>query len=389
MSRVLIPIGEGEMQSTNGRLVFVAKSLASKGHTIDIITYSKSVFNFASDVLKDHKTVRAIHVNNQPLNYYHIPSLVNTFIKLTYDMYLPQTDLKLYKVTAFDDFRGHIASFTYPAIDLSAYDMVLLPIPSIEIPPMNDCDIFYSTVCFYAKDKKIPIIGLQVFPVIQTPPIFLTVVDYLIIKETYELDFLREYGFDLDRAFVLNYDKEAYFVSTVEDKYLDFLLEPIVEVPKEELAILIINHPRLRFCIREILEVAGALNIPKTVFLLKRKFVIRELSEDDIIRDLFMDDIKKIKGRAFIMESDAKSNLLMISDIIISPSYLSTLGFASNYNKLSIVYNPLNDKDIFQKGVTFINDKETLRKALLQGYERKRAIVSLSDILAAIARRRG
>ncbi|MBF0592825.1 MAG: hypothetical protein HQL02_12130, partial [Nitrospirae bacterium] len=48
-----------------------------------------------------------------------------------------------------------------------------------------------------------------------------------------------------------------------------------------------------------------------------------------------------------------------------------------------------NDKDIFQKGVTFINDKETLRKALLQGYERKRAIVSLSDILAAIARRRG
>ncbi|KJU82546.1 hypothetical protein MBAV_005260, partial [Candidatus Magnetobacterium bavaricum] len=78
------------MQSTNGRLVFIARALASKGHTIDIITYSKSVFNFAGDVLKDHKTVRAIHVSSQPLNYYHIPSLVNTFIKLTtYTRLLP------------------------------------------------------------------------------------------------------------------------------------------------------------------------------------------------------------------------------------------------------------------------------------------------------------
>ncbi|MBF0316721.1 MAG: hypothetical protein HQL04_00975 [Nitrospirae bacterium] len=388
MSRLLIPLGEGEMQSTNGRLVFVAKALASRGHTIDIITYSKSVFNFVGDVLKDHKAIRAIHVGSQPLNYYHIPSLVNTFIKLTYDMCLPQTDLKLYKVTAFDDFRGHISSFTYPAIDLSGYDMVLLPIPSIEIPPLNDCDIFYSTVCFYAKDKKIPIIGLQVFPVIQTPPIFLTVVDYLVIKEDYEREFLNGYGFDQERAFVLNYDRDAYLVNTVEDKYLDFLLDPVVEVSKEELAILVINHPRLRFCIREIIEVVGALNIPKTLFLLKRKFVIRELSEDDIIRDLFMDDIRKVKGRSFIMDSDAKSNLLMISDIIISPSYLSTLGFASNYNKLSIVYNPLNDKDVSQRGVTFISDKETLKKTVMQAYERKRAIVSLSDIVAVVGRRR-
>ncbi|MBF0608528.1 MAG: hypothetical protein SFH39_13370 [Candidatus Magnetobacterium sp. LHC-1] len=388
MSKLLLPLGEGEMQSTNGRLVFIARSLAARGHSIDVITYSKSVFNFAGDVLKDHKNIRAIHVGSQPLNYYHIPSLVNTFIKLTYDMHLPQTDLKLYKVTAFDDFRGHISSFTYPAIDLSAYDMVLLPIPSIEIPPLNDCDIFYSTVCFYAKDKKIPIIGLQVFPVIQTPPIFFRVVDYLIIKEEYEREFLEGYGFDTTRAFVLNYDSEAYFADTVEDKYLDFLLEPIVEVPKEELAILVINHPRLRFCIREIIEVVGALNIPKTLFLLKRKFVIRELSEDDIIRDLFMDAIKRVKGRSFIMESDAKSNLLMISDVIISPSYLSTLGFASKYNKLSIVYNPLNDKEVFQKGVTFINDKETLKRAVLQGYENKRSVTSVSDIVAMVGKRR-
>ncbi|MBF0344891.1 MAG: hypothetical protein HQL06_11750 [Nitrospirae bacterium] len=387
MSKMLIPLGEGEMQATNGRLIFVAKTLAVKGHTIDIITYSKSVFNFASDVLKEVKSTRVIHVSNQPLNYHHIPSLVNTFIKLTYDMYLPQTDLKLYKVTAFDDFRGHIASFTYPEVDLSAYNMVLLPIPSIEIPPLNDSDIFYSTVCFYAKDNKIPIIGLQVFPVIQTPPIFLTVIDYLIIKEEYEKEFLKEYGFDLDKAFVLNYDMETYFVNTVEDKYLDFLLDPIVEVPKEELAILVINHPRLRFCVKDILEVIGPMNIPKTLFFLKRKFVIRELSEEEIINDLFIDDIKKVKGRSFVMESDAKGNLLMISDIIISPSYLSTLGFAADYNKLCIVYNPLNDKGIFEKNVTFISSKEALRKMVMLGYEKKKLLVCLSDIITSVARR--
>ncbi|MCG6551686.1 MAG: hypothetical protein L7F77_05115 [Candidatus Magnetominusculus sp. LBB02] len=384
-AKVLIPIGENELKGTNGRLLFIARSMNLKGIAVDVLTYSRSVYEFSVELFKEIPAVKTKIIQPNPIHLDHIASLVNTFIKLTYDMYIPNTDMKLYKVTAFDDFRGHVATFTYPGMDISSYDAVMLPIPSTEIPPLADCDIFYSTMCFYAKEQGVPIVGIQIFPAIQTPPLFLWTVDYIIIKHEWEKEYLKEYGFDLSKTFLLDYENEAYYIDTIEDRYMDSLLNPNIHLPKEELVILLINHPRLRFCVKEALETINELNMPKTVFFMKRKFVIRELSEDDVINDFFMNDIKKIKGRSYIMEPDSKGDLIMLCDVIISPAYLTTLGFASEYGKLSIVYNPIYEKKDFQRDVTFVNNKAMLRESLDNCYKKKQAKLSFPDIVKNIA----
>ncbi|MBF0564271.1 MAG: hypothetical protein HQK89_03415 [Nitrospirae bacterium] len=383
MSKILLPACESELQATGGRLLYIARALLLKGHQVDIMTYSASIFNFARDLYKNAAGLKAILVGNKTLNFEHVTSMVNTYIKLTYNLMLPQTDLKLYKVTAFDDFRGHLVNFSYPDIDVSPYQVVILPMPSIEMPPLSDADIFVTTVCFHARSKKIPIIGIHVFPVTQTAPIYLKTIDYVVIKEEWEKAYLEEYGFDRKRTYTLNYAPEEYFVSPIEDRYLDSVLNPPLYIPKEELAVMIINHPRLRFCIKEILEVVGPLEIPKTVFFLKRKFVVRELSEEDLINGMYMADIKKIKGRHMIVESDNKGSVILNADVIISPSYLSTLGFASGYGKHSIVYNPLIDKHAVQPKVTYVKSKKELMSVLLAAYEKKKSRTSLPDVIEA------
>lgn len=385
MLKVLIPVGENELKGTNGRLLYMARAMAMKGIAVDVLSYSRSVYDFSLELNKDVQSVRTNIISANPIAVDHIASLVNTYIKLTYDMYIPDTDMKLYKVTAFDDFRGHVATFTYPPVDLTQYTAVMLPIPSTEVPPLVDCDIFYSTMCFYAREQGVPVVGIQMFPAIQTPPIFLKTIDYIIIKYEWEKEYLKEYGFDLSKAFILDYEQEAYYIDTIEDKYMDSLLNPSIYLPKEELVILLINHPRLRFCVKEALEVINELNMPKTVFFMKRKFVIRELSEDDVINDFFMSEIKKIKGRSFIMEPDSKGDLIMLCDVIISPAYLTTLGFASEYGKLSIVYNPIYEKKDFQRDVAFVNNKESLKAALLECFKKKQSKLSFSDIVKGIA----
>jgi hypothetical protein len=384
MARILLPASENELQATGGRLLYIARSLLLNGHQVDVMTYSPSVFNYAKDLYKNTPGMRAILTGAKSMNFEHVTSMVNTYIKLTYNLMLPQTDLKLYKVTAFDDFRGHLVNFSYPDIDLTPYQMVILPLPSLEMPPLADNDIFITTVCFHARGKKIPIIGIHVFPVTQTAPIYLKTIDYVIIKKEWETRYLEEYGFDLKRTYTLTYGPDEYFTSPIEDRYQDSVLNPPVYIPKEELAVMIINHPRLRFCVKEILEVVGPLEIPKTVFFQKRKFVIRELSEEDLIDEMYSSDIKKIKGRHMMVESDNKGNVLLNADVIISPSYLSTLEFTSRYGKLPIVYNPLIEKHSLQPGVTYVRSKGELRNTLISAYENKKRQVSVLDVVEAV-----
>ncbi|MEO5355821.1 MAG: hypothetical protein H7844_00805 [Nitrospirae bacterium YQR-1] len=386
--KVLLPIGETELQATSGRLLHIAKTLALEGISVDVITYSESIKEFSLELFKEMKAVTTIRIESEPTHYHHVTSLVNTFIKLTYEIYLPETELKFYKMTAFDDFRGHIANFTYPEIDFVPYSAVIFPIPSNEIPPLPDADIFYSTICFYARENKVPIVGIQLYPVVQTPPIYYSAMDYLILKHDWERDMLKEFAYDLNKVFVVTYNHEGYFFSTIEDKYLDTLLNPGIYIPKHELSIMLINHPRLRFCVSDALDVINELNVPTTVFFLKRKFVIRELTEDNIINDYYMPKIKKLKGRAYMMEPDSKGTLLMLSDVIISPAYLTTLGFAAGYGKLAVVYNPLVDKKLADPNATFIENKIELKAAILKHYEEKKSLISMPDIIKRVIRER-
>ncbi|KJR42797.1 hypothetical protein MCHI_001300, partial [Candidatus Magnetoovum chiemensis] len=44
-----------------------------------------------------------------------------------------------------------------------------------------------------------------------------------------------------------------------------------------------------------------------------------------------------------VIEPDNRGGFIVLSDIIISPSFVTTLEFAVEYDKLAIVYNPLSN----------------------------------------------
>lgn len=384
MKKVLFVLGDNELQATNGRLVYIARSLADRGYQVDIMGCTETVATYVSGIYKDNASVRVILAGSQMLPIEHTVSLVNTYVKLCYDMVIPHTDLKFYKVTAFDDFRGHLADFIFPGIDVTPYRAVLLPLPSVESPPLPETDIFLSTLCFHAKEKGIPLVGVQLFPLAQTPPVIMRSLDYLIVKDKRELLRLDEYRVDREKTFLLNYDKEVYYLDTTDDRYRDFTLESSISIPKNELAVLLINHHRLRFCVKEVLEVMGSLDIPRTLFFMKRKFVVRELTEEDVFKEFYLDDIKSFKFRTYVLDPDNKGAFIMLCDAIVSPAHLSTLDFAAEYGKLAVIYNPLSEENVHNEDIVCVNGKESLKKALLDLYARKQSCLGYADIFDRI-----
>jgi hypothetical protein len=380
--RALLIIGDNEMRGTNGRILRIAASLAAAGRGVDIMTESRDVHAQAVQEFKGFKGISVILAEPRNVSIEHGIALVNSFVKLTYDKFLPLTDLKLYKVTAFDDFRGHAVNFTFSDIDVSRYACVFMPLPSEEGPPSMECDIFYSTVCFFAKEKGVPVVGLEVFPMMQTPLIYLKVADYIVARSEDSRMFLESYGYPSNKILLMDCHREAYYIETIEDNYKNMLLEPGVKTGSGEFTVLVYNHHRLRICVKEILDVLDSMKLPMTVFFMKRRYVVRDVSEDDVIRDFYLDDIDRLNVtcRASIEEPDARGSLIMQSDVIISPSFLTTLEFASRYNKLSIVYNPLYRKLVLQKGVVFINDRVTLEKTLRDAYAQKTAQITFAEV---------
>lgn len=386
MQKILFPIGEKELSATQGRLLHIPDALAMSGYAVDILTYNDEGYSKAVDVYKnnDRVNVKITKARKVAVLYSFRDDLLKTFIKQTHHLFIPGTDVRLYKLTAFDDFWGHIESYTYPDIDVSKYNLILMPLPSDEDVPPPECNAFYSAICFMAKEKTIPLVGLQLYPVVHTPPVFIKTMDYFIVKEEHERKYLKQWGMTDEKIYLLTDEKEAYYLSTIEDTYKNLMINSGVDVAKNEICIVIINHPKFRAFIRDILIAVGRTDIPKIVLLMKRGYNVKELKEEDIINDIYMDVIKKIKGRAYIIDSESTARLLMVADIVVSPSYITPLKFAATYNKLSIVYNPLYKDTAYDDKVVFIDETKKLEDAVISLYNKKIARTYLSDIAAKL-----
>jgi len=389
MKNVLFAVGEREFDATQGRLLLFAESLSSSGFRVDLLTYSEKVFNSAEELFKDNGLVKVeiMRPERIPLSYGLRDELLKIYIRQTHHLYIPGTDIRLYKLTAFDDFWGHIESHSFTKMDVSRYDIVLLPLPSDEEPPGPDGTIFCSTVCFLARESGTPIVGIQVFPVVHISPIILKAVDFVVVNEKTEKQYLEQSGMEAGRLFQLTNQREEYFMSTVEDTYRNFILKTEIPVSKEEICIMVFNHPKYRPFVTETLEVLSDIDIPKVVVFMKRGYNVRELSEDDIIAEFYGDLLRRIKGKTYLVDPGARAKVIMHADAVISFSYFAPSKFAAKSGKLSVVYNPMHDGFVSDDGVKFISDKQSLGDILCSRYEAKMAEVSITDIVKGVCER--
>lgn len=383
--RILFPIGEREFVSVQERLLHIPLRLAKAGFSVDVVIYKKEIYEKADGFFKGINNINLIYLKSKPLIWspHQRDDFVKIFIKHTFDLFIPGTDMKYWKTAAYDDFRGHIASYSFSGLGTD-YDLLLMPLPSFDEPPSAECDVFYSTLIFHAKERGVPIAGLQIYPVIHTSLFYIKILDFFIVKEEFEREYYQKCGIEEKRVFVLDIPDENYSISTVEDIYKNLMFDEKISIEKDEIGILIINHPKYRPQINEVINVLCGLHIKKAIYFQKKGYFVRELSESQIIDELIKPIFEKAKMNFYIVEEGSIVKLLMLCDVIIATTYIVPLSFAAKYNKSAIVYNPLKKAMTFKDGVAYLNDKKALIDAVTNRLLKKQSYNSISEIVKRI-----
>ena len=381
MKRILFPLGDKEYAALE-RLHLLLKSL-SKNFIIEILTASKDIHEGISNKLKDcqNVTIRLALPKYLPFNFGFRDDLAKIFIQYTDNIYIPNTDLKLWKTAAFDDFWGHVSNISFPEITGIDADIVLIPIISFEDNPWEEADVFYTTVAFLARNAGIKIIGYQIYPVFNCLKLMPGLMDAIIVREEYEREFYSDNGIPPENIHLLIDERDIYSLSTIEDTYKNHLYNTQIEIGRDELGILVINHQKYRPQIKEIFNAIGQSGVATVLSLLKLDYHVREVTEDQIMERLYFDDIRKITDRFYLIESQSVVPIIMLSDIIISPAYVAPIELASRYRKKAFIYNPLYENRPDINGVNFVNSQSELTLLLKKAFSEKRELIGMKDIL--------
>jgi hypothetical protein len=385
MKKLLFPVSERDYFATSGRICHLLNEL-SKHFIVDVLTISKNVcddINKKSVSRSSNIQARIIVQESLPVTNAFRDDLAKSFIQYTYDMVVPGTDLKLWKPTAFDDFWGHISGSFFPGIEEIDADMVLFPLMNYDEAISENVDVFYTTLLFEAKDAGIKVAGYQVYPAFESGLLMAGLMDVIIVRQEYEKQFYVNKGIAPEKIWVVTDSKDIYSLSTIEDVYKNHLYNSQIAVDRSELGVVVFNHARFRPQLREIFRVITETGIPVTLFLVKRNFVIREFTEDKIIEGAFLKELKKIKGRFYVVGPDRVVPVVMISDVVISTSHISPVEFSAQQGKDAWIYNPLNESMPDIKGITFIKSPGNLAQSLKSAYKKKHDTISMADIITA------
>ncbi|MGO9014965.1 MAG: hypothetical protein ACLQF0_08295 [Dissulfurispiraceae bacterium] len=383
MKKLLFPVSERDYFATSGRICHLLNGL-SKHFIVEVLTISNEVYDDINKKLGSPSSnilTRIIEAESLPVTDAFRDDLAKGFVQYTYDMVVPGTDLKLWKPTAFDDFWGHLSGSSFPEIGGIDADMVLFPLMNYDEAISDVVDVFYTTLLFDAKEAGIKVAGYQVYPAVESGLLMAGLMDAIIVRKEYEKQFYVKKGIAPEKISVLTDIKDIYSLSTIEDVYKNHLYNSQITVSRSELGVVVFNHSRFRPQLTEIFRVITETRIPVVLFLVKRNFVIREFTEDKIIEGVFLKYLQKIKGRFYVVGPDSIVPVVMISDVAISPSYISPVEFSALNGKGAWIYNPMNDPMPDNDGVMFIKSPVTLARSLKRAYKTKNDTVGMIDII--------
>ncbi|MFQ5596582.1 MAG: hypothetical protein ACE5GK_00885 [Nitrospiria bacterium] len=385
MQKILFPISEKEYQCVQSRLALLVKSMAAD-FMVEVVTTSKTVYEDIQVKLGESPNVIAKHLETTflPLSFSYRDNLAKIFIKYTEDLCIPSTGLKMWKTAAFDDFWGHISGCSFPTMKTIDADLVLLPLLSYEDIPTEETDVLYTSIAFTAKETGTPVCGYQLYPVFNGFKLMPKLLDGIIVREAYERQYYLEMGIPEDRLFLLGDQRDIYALSTIEENYKNHMYNDQIEIGREALCVAVLNHSKLRPQIREIFQVIRRTKKQIVICLIKREFVVKDVDEQEIINDTYLDEIKKTGCRFYLVENKSLVPMTMIADVVISPTFISPLEFASKYQKAAWVYNPCAAARPNVNGVRFINHPDALGAALNAAYQEKQSAIGIKDILHRI-----
>jgi hypothetical protein len=256
--------------------------------------------------------------------------------------------------------------------------------------PELESDCFYSTICFLAREKKVPLIGLQIQPPFDNAIVYFKLMDYVVVKEEWELRYIERLGLEKERIFLLTDEREAYCLKSIEDRYKNSLLEFMdnkenIKMDKRELCIIVFNHPKFRFLVRRVLSAISQLNLPVVVFLVKFGYSIKEFDEQEVINSVYGDLINKFKDKLYYVDFRTVDRILALADVLVSATYREDLSLSVRYGKPAVVYNGVFRDIETGDGVIFTDNETELKEIILKRYNEKKAVYScLSDLVGRV-----
>lgn len=383
--RILFAMGEREINATSTRLLRYPKYLASMGYQVDVMAYDAEVKGQLDEIYaeSDGVTPLLLQQDDRFWTMRQRDGFAKTFIKLYQDVPLPGTDIPFWKLVAFDDFLWHVSRTIQEPLK-GKYQAVFMPIPSAFERPRDALDVFYTNAVYYCKQRGVPLVGIQIYPVTDVPAIYVNVPDYWLVEDAGKARFFVDQGIAPERVFHVDGLRDGYCISTVDDHFLSLLVKDELQVSKGTLAVAIVNHPSNRLQIKEIIETLGNIKQRKAVFFAFVGMNVREITERELFDDMILPVIQEHADEFYLVEDGGIMRALMLSDVIVSTSYILPLSFSPKYGKTSVVYNPLREPSPYVEGVTFATDRSALERAYREAWRRKQMETRLADVMERI-----
>lgn len=383
--RVLFAMGEREINATSSRLLRCPLTLAEQGYQVDVMTHDPAIKEQLDEYYagKQGVTTRLLQQEDRFWTMRERDGFAETFIKLYQDLPLPGGDMPFWKMVAFDDFLWHVSRTVQAPIE-GDYCAVFMPVPSAFERPRDAADVFYTNTVYYCKQNGVPLVGMQIYPITDVPAIYVDIPDYWLVDEAAKARYFTDHGVAAERVFVIDGLKDGYCISTVDDHFRSLLVKDQLQVPKDSLAVAIVNHSSNRMQLREIIETVGRVRHKKTVFFVFVGIAVRELTEKSVFDDLILPALQQHADQYYAVDNGGVMRALMLSDVIVSTSYILPLSFAPKYGKTSVVYNPLRDPSPYVEGVSFVDKPAELERVFDAAWTRKQAEVRLADVMKRI-----
>ena len=361
--KILFPLIRWDLESSAGRLLDLGGRMGRAGIEVDFITTSDDL----AERIRSRCPGRPVHLAERQrvmISWDFRDELARPYIRKTYDLSVPGTDLPFWKVTAFDDFRGHVSNVAFRIPPL-ACDAVVLPLPSTEDGHPDVEAIFFTRLFSEARIAGIPIVFFLLYPVVAAPRLFLRFGDLYIVRDEFESSFLEWAGVPPEKIDRIEHPVERYFLDVVADPYMDgFLKDPDFPLPEARPAVTVVNHPKHRPQVREILRLLARSPRKPLVYLVRRNYTVRSLTEEEILGEILEQETRGSGAEFRRVDAPNLHRAVLASDIVLAPFFLTAMPFARRYGRATIIHNPRFTDMPLPEGIRVTSTEEELGRSL-------------------------
>jgi hypothetical protein len=386
--RILFAIGDIDWKYTHGKLRHLVKRVADAASVeVAVASHDKDVCQ-AFDGELDNFHMPGAFPSAMPKQ---VAAMGQLMIRYTNEVMFPGTRFPLWKTMATDDYVGCFTAGTHPPLPFRP-DVIVYPLMGIDNNTVEACH-FYAAVAQEARTLGVPVLGLEVASLGNRQNLGASLADYYGVKTDFTRSFVEKHGLaPIENAFILP-PLESYMLTCRADPFLDEYfpvekrLREILKLPQGCVTVMIPHNVAFVYETRRILAGLSALRFPVDVVLAVTPDVARHSRKEREIAELvYRDEINRLPS-VRIFEERGWRELLMLSDIVISPIFSVHSELGPQYGKLTIVSQAMGERAWIGENLYAEPEPERINQLIETWIERsllqRKSVAAMIDTILA------